>query len=116
MNIETIARICHKANKALCESVGDFSQKSWNDAEGWQKESAIKGVEFVLRNPDLPASVQHDAWMKDKLDAGWKYGPVKNAETKEHPCLVSFDQLPVEQQAKDYLFKSIVSGLARFIV
>ena len=116
MNIETIARICHKANKALCESAGDFSQKSWNGAEGWQKESAIKGVEFILRNPDSPASVQHDAWMKDKLDAGWKYGPVKNAETKERPDLVSFDQLPTEQQAKDYLFKSIVSGLARYIV
>jgi hypothetical protein len=41
--------------------------------------------------------------MKDKLDAGWKYGPVKNAETKERPGLVSFDQLPVEQQAKDCL-------------
>jgi RyR domain-containing protein len=116
MNIETIARICHKANKALCESIGDFSQKSWNDAEGWQKESAIKGVEFVMRNPDLPASVQHDAWMKDKLDAGWKYGPVNNAETKEHPYLVPFYQLPVEEQAKDRLFKSIVSGLARYIV
>jgi hypothetical protein len=54
--------------------------------------------------------------MKDKLDAGWKYGPVNNAETKEHPYLVPFYQLPVEEQAKDHLFKSIVSGLARYIV
>jgi hypothetical protein len=116
MTIEDIARICHEANKALCESVGDFSQKPWKEAEGWQRDSAITGVRFALDNPDAPASAQHDSWTQEKLSAGWKYGPVKDADKKEHPCLVPFEQLPPEQQAKDYLFKAIVRGLAQFVI
>lgn len=116
MNVESIARICHEANKALCESHGDYSQLPWNAAADWQRESAIKGVEFALANPEAPASAQHDAWTRDKIDNGWKYGPVKDADKKEHPCLVPFDQLPSEQRAKDFLFKSVVRGLAQFVI
>lgn len=109
-----IAIVCHEANRAYCQSIGDHSQKSWEDAEQWQRDSAEKGVAFALANPDAPASAQHDAWLKDKLDDGWKYGPVKNAETKEHPCCVAYDELPDEQKAKDYLFQAIVKCLRPF--
>jgi len=115
MTATDIAQICHEANKALCESTGDFSQKSWSEAEDWQRESAILGVKFALENPEAPASAQHDAWMKDKLDAGWKFGEVKDAEKKEHPCIVPYDQLPPHQQAKDHLFRGVVQSLAHFV-
>lgn len=115
MKIEDIAKICHQANKALCESVNDFSQKDWQDAEPWQRDSAISGVTFAINNPDAPASAQHDAWSADKVRDGWKYGAVKDAAKKEHPCLVPFEQLPPEQQAKDHLFKSIVRALSPFV-
>ncbi len=116
MKVEDIAQICHDANASLCRANGDYSQLPWNAAADWQRESAIKGVRFALENPDAPASAQHDAWSKDKTDDGWKFGPVKDADKKEHPCLVPFEQLPAEQQAKDHLFKSIVRGLAQFVV
>ena len=47
MNIEQVAKVCHETNKAYCETVGDASQKSWNEAEEWQRQSAIKGVQFA---------------------------------------------------------------------
>jgi hypothetical protein len=115
MQIEQIARICHEANKALCESVNEFSQRSWEDAEEWQRESAVKGVQFALANPNAPASAQHDAWMADKIAQGWEWGAEKDSERKTHPCLVSFEQLPPEQQAKDHLFKAVVHALAPFV-
>lgn len=108
---EMIARVCHEANRAWCVENGDTSQKPWGDAEPWQRDSAIKGVQFALANPDAPASAQHDAWSADKLAAGWRYGEVKDADAKTHPCLVPFDQLPHHQQAKDRLFKAIVASL-----
>jgi hypothetical protein len=46
--------------------------------------------------------------MQEKKAAGWIYGPVKDPEKKEHPCIVPYDQLPIEQRTKDYLFKAIV--------
>jgi len=36
---------------------------------------------------------------------------VKDTEKKEHPCIVPFDQLPREQQAKDYLFRGVVHAV-----
>lgn len=108
---QIIARVCHQANKAHCENHGDTSQVDWERAPGWQQKSALLGVRFAMQNPDAPASAQHDSWSRTKLEEGWKYGPVKDAEKKEHPCLVPFDQLPAEQQAKDRLFRAIVNAL-----
>jgi hypothetical protein len=56
-------------------------------------------------------SAQHEAWCDHKIADGWKYGPVKDAGKKEHPCLVPYDELPPEQKAKDYVFRAIVTSL-----
>lgn len=109
MNIEDIAMVCHEANKAYCETLGDNSQLPWNDAYGWQRDSAIKGVQFAM-NGSTPQS-QHEAWCRDKEADGWKYGDVKDAEAKTHPCLVPYHKLPVEQQKKDALFRAVVEAL-----
>lgn len=112
MTIELIAKVCHNANKAYCEGIGDNSQKSWEDAEQWQRDSAIKGVEYRINNSSAPASAQHDAWMADKVNDGWVYGEVKDADKKTHPCIVPYDQLPIEQRKKDALFQAVVDSLA----
>lgn len=64
---------------------------------------------------DHGPEVSHESWMREKLAAGWKYGPEKDAEKKEHPCLVEFAELPREQQAKDYIFRAIVHALRPFL-
>ena len=66
------------------------------------------GVEFIRSNPDAKPSASHESWLKQKEADGWRYGVVKNADKKEHPCDVPYDQLPVEQKAKDYIFGAIV--------
>ena len=109
--ITTIALVCHEANAAWCWSQGDHSQKHWSEAEDWQRESAIKGVEFRLNNPDAKHDAQHNAWVQDKINDGWVYGIVKDAEKKTHPCIVPFEQLPLFQQKKDALFCAIVDAL-----
>ncbi len=111
-DVQEIAKVCHQVNKAYCEALGDKSQPDWKDAPEWQKESAYEAVCFRLENLDAPASAQHCQWLKAKEEAGWKYGSVKDPEKKEHPCMVPFEQLPKEQQAKDYIFKAIVHELA----
>lgn len=110
IDIEKIAQVCHETNRAYCEVIGDHSQKSWNEAEQWQRESAIAGVRFRLNNLDAPSSVQHDAWLNDKVKDGWKYGEVKDASAKTHPCIVPYDKLPLEQQIKDKLFVAVVKS------
>jgi hypothetical protein len=109
--LNKIAYMCHQANKAWCEANGDFSQKDWDEAEEWQKESAISGVNFRLNNPDAKEDSQHNTWMNDKINDGWVYGEVKDADKKTHPCIVPFNELPIFQQKKDALFCAIVDAL-----
>lgn len=100
----SIASICHQANKAWCEANGDHTQSNWGAADQWQRDSAIKGVEFKLANPTAEDDAQHNAWMADKINDGWVYGEIKDAIKKTHPCIVPFNQLPEFQQKKDKLF------------
>ncbi|NKI73553.1 hypothetical protein Dpoa2040_000755 [Dickeya sp. CFBP 2040] len=105
--MERAARAAHEINRAYCAALGDDSQPAWEDAPQWQKDSAIEGVVFHL-NGDHPPEASHNKWLAFKKQEGWKYGPVKDAEKKEHPCIVPYEQLPKEQQVKDYLFRAVV--------
>lgn len=115
MNARSIAKVAHEINKAYCDSIGDHSQPSWEDAPEWQRSSAINGVEFHLGDPNASPSASHESWLKQKTEEGWKYGLVKDPVKKEHPCFVPYDELPVEQRSKDYLFKQVVHSLKPFI-
>lgn len=108
--IDTIARVCHEVNRAYCQALGDNSQPAWEDAPEWQRSSARMGVDLHLMG-DFGPEASHIAWMKLKAEEGWTYGPVKDPDLKQHPCMVRFDQLPREQQAKDYLFRAVVHAL-----
>ena len=107
-----VNRACHEVNRAYCASIGDNSQPAWADAPAWQRASAVNGVNFSVANPDAPPSASHDSWSAEKIADGWVYGPVKDPEAKQHPCLVPYDDLPVEQRTKDYLFQAVVRALA----
>lgn len=112
LHIAEIAELCHEANRAYCEALGDKSQVPWSQAPAWQKESAINGVKFHLANPNATPENSHESWMAEKAAAGWKHGPVKDAEKKEHPCFCPYGELPIEQRAKDYIFRGIIHACA----
>ena len=109
--VDVIAQACHEANKVLCEALGDFSQKSWSEAPEWQRVSCMRGVLHLMGKPAAGPEASHENWLRDKQDAGWVYGPEKDADAKTHPCMVPHDQLPPEQQLKDVLFHAIVRAL-----
>lgn len=106
-----IARVAHEINRAYCAAIGDDPQPSWEDAPEWQRSSAINGVHFHASHPDASPSASHDSWLAQKAAEGWKYGPRKNPDKKEHPCFLPYDQLPQEQRVKDYLFKAVCNSL-----
>lgn len=110
LSMDEIAKVCHEVNKAYCESQGDMSQPSWEDAPAWQRESARMGVDLHLSGEFGPEA-SHISWMKQKVDDGWTFGPVKDPEAKQHPCIRPFAELPVAQQAKDYIFRQVVHSL-----
>lgn len=115
VTVEQVAIVCHEANRAYCATLGDISQLAWQDAPQWQRDSAISGVRFhfeKIDNGEKPSpSASHVEWLRVKSDEGWKYGPVKDADKKEHPCFLPYDQLPAEQQMKDFIFAGICEAM-----
>lgn len=111
MKPEDIAKVAHEVNRAYCTSIGDASQMPWDEAPEGIKQSALDGVNYHLANDTTPED-SHKNWMAFKLKDGWVYGEKKDLEAKTHPCLVPYEQLPQEQQTKDYLFKAVVAVLA----
>lgn len=111
MKPSEIARVAHEVNRAYCSAIGDNTQPAWGDAPDWQKKSALSGVLFHIENPDAGPDHSHNEWLREKAADNWKYGAVKDPDKKEHPCFVPYDELPVEQKAKDFLFRGVVHAL-----
>lgn len=115
ISYQVIARACHNINAEYCKAIGDDSQLTWCDAPDWQKQSACDGVRMHLDNPAAGPEQSHESWMRQKEADGWVYGDVKDPEKKQHPCIVPFSKLPVEQQAKDFIFRAVVHNFKRFV-
>ena len=113
MNAEQIARVAHEVNRAYCQALGDNSQPAWEDAPQWQRDSALLGVKLHIENPGASPSASHESWMAQKVAEGWVYGPEKKPELKQHHCIVPFADLPVGQQAKDFIFRGVVHALVQ---
>lgn len=43
----------------------------------------------------------HAAWVKDKLDSGWRYGQYVSLIEKTHPLLMPWEQLPEKYKVPD---------------
>ena len=112
MEKEQIARVCHEVNRAYCQALGDNSQPPWEEAADWMKTSAMNGVNLHIADPNAGPEASHESWMAEKEATGWKFGPVKDADLKEHPCMVPFKELPKDQQAKDFIFRAVVHSLS----
>ena len=112
MKLTDVAGVAHNAIAAICVSIGDDVYVGpWEDAPAWQVESVCSGVNQLLTNPDLTPGELHDLWVQHQNEAGWVYGPVKDAEAKTHPCLVPYYELPSEQRTKDAVFHAVVKSL-----
>lgn len=110
--VQQAARVAHEANRAYCQSIGDYTQVAWDQAPTWQVGSALAGVRHALANPELTPEGSHSSWMEKKLSEGWVYGPVKDPQAQQHPCIVSWEHLPEEQRVKDRLFLAVVRAVA----
>jgi len=58
-------------------------------------------LQFTAAEVELLARMEHERWMSALQRDGWCHGPAKDAQSRTHPCLVPFEQLPPEQQDKD---------------
>lgn len=112
--VAAIAKVTHEINRAYRESIGEELGPTWEDSPDWQKDSVINGVKLHLSDENASTAASHESWLKQKTEEGWKYGPVKDVEAKEHPCFLPYAELPESQKAKYFIFKQAVHSTADF--
>jgi hypothetical protein len=82
------------------------------DAPEWAVESTRDSVRAVLSGVTMEQLWQH--WAAAKRAADWKYGEVKDAAAKTHPCLVdNYSQLSAREHFKDSVFLGAVKEYTR---
>jgi len=57
--------------------------------------------EEIRRLTERLAENSHDIWAQGRLREGWHYGPKRNDDRKEHPCLVLYNDLPESEKEYD---------------
>jgi RyR domain-containing protein len=112
--IEACIRAAYEVNRAYCIALGDLSFGPWEQAPDWQKASLRQGLVGAIAGNTPEQS--HESWLAEKRATGWKYGPVKDPEKKEHPCIVPYAGLPAAQRAKDELYLTVVRAMTKALM
>jgi hypothetical protein len=109
------ARAAHNTMVTYCRMHGDHTIDEWDDAKEWQRQSTIAMVKSVLAGNYSPRG-EHGRWLKEKADAGYVWGPVKNDDKKRgqltNPNILDYGKLPLIQRMKDSLLIVVTVGMA----
>ena len=54
----------------------------------------------IVELSELLARNTHQVWAASRVEQGWVYGPKRDDEHRQTPCLVEYDELSEEE--KDY--------------
>jgi hypothetical protein len=75
--------------------------------------SKVTLTEEIIELTELLAKNAHDIWARQRVAEGWRYGPQRNDVKKEHPDLVSYEELP--ESEKEYDRKAAMETLKAII-
>jgi hypothetical protein len=54
----------------------------------------------------LLARNNHEVWARQRFRDGWRYGPTRNDQLKEHPSLVPYEELSESERRYDEITSS----------
>lgn len=107
ISLEQVAIVCHQGNIAAQIAAGETPSPRWVWMRPEIKESTREGIRNAMAG-STPEEM-HASWSKNRLDAGWVYGEVKDEVAMTHPCLVPYSELPEEQRVKDFVMLDVVA-------
>jgi hypothetical protein len=67
----------------------------------------------LLKLVELLAENAHDLWAHQRIQDGWTFGPERCDESRRHPCLVPYSELPDTEKVYD---RNAVLGTLRAIL
>ncbi len=114
----------HSSLKAYLELPEDEKEQNRNNVRDIPNKLAIVGYAMLpARGNETPgkftndeieklAEMEHERWMQQKLNMGWKYAKGTNKSKKLHKDLVPWHDLSHDEQEKD---RALIKGIPRII-
>jgi hypothetical protein len=70
---------------------------------GCRMVPSLEEVPFAFEPDEVEslAVTEHERWMSERRSAGWRYGPIRDNQTKVHPDLRPWEDLGEEERQKD---------------
>jgi len=56
---------------------------------------------FTAGETERLSTLEHERWMSEKMEGGWRYGEKRDDIKKLHPSLIAYDQLSEPEKEKD---------------
>ncbi len=101
----TAARVARETIRAYQLAIGDAPSPPWDQAEDWDRESMVAGVQ-AARAGASPEEM-HARWCRWREARGWTLGPVKDPVARTHPNLRPYHELPEAQRRVDRVFVAV---------
>ena len=100
--ILNLARVCHEAHREWCAANGDHAHKAWEEAEQYQRDTTIWGIDLLIRFPDVSDHRhKYECW-KDKIAEGLEVRPRPRSRRQNpprHGSLFRDGIIPTRQEA-----------------
>lgn len=107
MNLTEIARTAHAVDRAYRLVSGDDSP-TWEKDSAHSREAWIISVRAIM-NHSTPETM-HELWSKELARLGWSHGEKFDVDSKTHPNLVAYADLPFTTRCRDALIVAVVRG------
>jgi ryanodine receptor 2 len=72
-----------------------------SDEENQIDVSRVQLRSELLELAEVLARQVHETWVRVRLDEGWTFGPRRNDDRREHPCLIPYAELPDTEKEID---------------
>ncbi len=88
------------ANRDQAYNIGRILAKINYGITPWT-EYRIEDVIFTPEEIEIMAIAEHERWMNERAQQGWRYGTQRNDAHKISPALLAWEKLPDNERAKD---------------
>jgi len=89
-----------RSNQAHAEGMIEQLRATWHQIEplyDWDESPAVLEPAAIAAMNEL----EHERWRREKLAAGWQYGPERDDDRKVHDLLVPWSELPEKERRID---------------
>ena len=91
----------------------DLPQWEWARANYVSTERLRHGMMLRDANgPGLPYDAARNMWLRQMEADGWRYGPVGSVENKEHPWMIPYEDLPVDEKIRHRLRAGVADAMS----